>query len=126
MNFMSKQKRPRGRPRGSGKDDSRHLALVADLLVRKSGLSDTAAMKDVMNSSDDWDAASDDALIRRWQAKWKIHRISLMAAAHERASWASASLPELLALLDTPQDWPIVKAICELQASWRRLTALRL
>src|SRR5438046_8254784 len=121
---MSNQKRPRGRPRGSGKDDSRSLALVADLLVQKPGLTTTAAMMCVMRSCRVLEAASEPALIRRWQAKWKIHKVSLLAAARERAvGQPSAPLGELLALLNSDQrDWPIFKAISDLQASWQRLS----
>lgn len=82
---MANKHRPRGRPRGSGKNDTPHLAQVADLLVREPSLTPTAAMKRIMRSCKDWDAASEAALLRRWQGKWNVGRNTLLAEAREHA-----------------------------------------
>ncbi|HEX3495882.1 MAG TPA: hypothetical protein VHT02_01695 [Methylocella sp.] len=50
---MSIEKRPRGRPRGSGKNDLPHLAQVAHLIVRDPSLKPTTAMKRVMQGRKD-------------------------------------------------------------------------
>jgi hypothetical protein len=81
---MCNEKRPRGRPRGSGKDDSSVLARVADYLLSDTSLKPTTAMKRVMASRRDWHA-SDETLLRRWQVKWKRNGQALMEAASERA-----------------------------------------
>jgi hypothetical protein len=81
---MSTEKRPRGRPHGSGKDDSRYLEQVADLLVRDHSLKPTTAMKRIMLGRKDW-GATDATLLRRWQVKWRAKEGSLLAAARERA-----------------------------------------
>jgi hypothetical protein len=60
------------------------LAQVADLLVRDPLLKPTAAMKRVMRTREDW-GATDATLIRRWQAKFKVSRDALLAAARDRA-----------------------------------------
>jgi hypothetical protein len=78
---MTNNKRSRGRPRGSGKNDDRHLAQVADLLVQEPSLTATAAMKRIMSNCNDWDAASEPALIRRWQSKWKLNGEALLVKA---------------------------------------------
>jgi hypothetical protein len=88
---MTSGKRPRGRPRGSGKNDSRHLVQVADLLVREPSLAPTAAMTRIMRRCKDWDAASEPALIRRWQVKWKQQGEVLLDAARDRARPAPPS-----------------------------------
>jgi hypothetical protein len=77
-------KRPRGRPRGSGKNDRPYLEKIADLLLRDPSLTPTTAMKRIIRGKGDWDA-SDETLIRRWQVKWKEQSDSLMTAARERA-----------------------------------------
>ena len=124
---MSIEKRPRGRPRGSGKNDSRHLAQVADLLVREPSLTPTAAMRRIMRSCKDWDAASEPALIHRWQEKWKVNGVSLLAAAHERArprppavqlSWME--IWDMMKPIRDMQDSPTIKAIGDLQDSWQQ------
>lgn len=81
---MSIEKRPRGRPRGTGKNDILHLMRVADLLVSEPELKPTTAMKRVLREHKNW-RQTDPTLIRRWQVKWKANRVLLLAAAHERA-----------------------------------------
>ncbi len=80
---MTPEKRPRGRPRGSGKNDTPYLAQVADLMVSDPSLKPTTAMKRVMLGHK-W-TETDQTLIRRWQVKWKADGVSLLAAARERA-----------------------------------------
>ena len=84
MIAMASDKRPRGRPPGEGKKDSRYLMQVADLLVRDPSLKPTTAMKRVMCSRKDWDE-TDETLLRRWQIKWKKNGESFLGAARERS-----------------------------------------
>src|SRR5580658_4387976 len=79
---MSNDKRPRGRPRGTGKNDEPYLAQVAELLIREPSLKPTTAMKRVMMRHA-W-TETDETLIRRWQVKWKAIGLSLLAAVRER------------------------------------------
>jgi hypothetical protein len=79
---MSDAKRPRGRPRGTGKDDTTYLQQVAGLLVRDPTLKPTTAMKRVM-ASRSW-AETEPTLIRRWQSKWQRDRANFLAAEQER------------------------------------------
>ena len=74
--MSSDTKRPRGRPKGSGKDDSKDLYRIADLLVADPSLKPTTAIKRIgrHNPSD----------IRRLQVKWKATRDDLLAAANKR------------------------------------------
>jgi hypothetical protein len=88
---MSIEKRPRGRPRGSGKNDLPQLAQVADLLVCDPSLRPTTAMKRIMRSAKNWEAR-DETLLRRWQVKWKEHGVSLIEVARERAQPRPAAL----------------------------------
>jgi hypothetical protein len=88
---MNGEKRKRGRPIGSGKNDTRYLARVADLLAQEPALTPTGAMRRVMQACTGWDAASKTALIRRWQAKWKTEGNALLTEARERARPRPAS-----------------------------------
>jgi hypothetical protein len=76
--------RPRGRPRGTGKNDKPCLAWIADLLVAEPTLKPTTAMRRVIASRNDW-GTSDESLLRRWQVKWQADRASLLVAAQKRA-----------------------------------------
>ncbi|TIL23799.1 MAG: hypothetical protein E5Y88_21600 [Mesorhizobium sp.] len=78
-------KRSRGRPRGTGKNDTVFLTMVADLMVKTPGLKYTTAMTRIVRQRTDWDAASPEAAVRRWQVKWKVQGEALLAATHERA-----------------------------------------
>lgn len=80
------EKRSRGRPLGTGKNDSTFLANIADLLIATPGLLPTTAMKRVAAVRKDWLAASPEAVIRRWQVKWKTEGLAALAAARERAA----------------------------------------
>jgi hypothetical protein len=71
------RKRKRGRPRGSGKDDSAALDRIANLLVADQSLKHTTAIKRIgfRNPAD----------IRRLQVKWKDGREDLLADARKRS-----------------------------------------
>jgi len=85
-------KHPRGRPRGSGKDDMPYLMRVADLIARDASLKPTAAMKRVMRSRTDWQE-TEETLLRRWQVKWKADGESLMVASRARNRPQHYSVP---------------------------------
>jgi len=107
---MSNHKRPRGRPRGTGKNDSPYLALVADILIREPSLKPTTAMKRIIMMRYDW-LETDETLIRRWQVKWKSTGDSLLTAARERAR------PPLNAVPTRPTDMTWMLAIRNMQDS---------
>jgi hypothetical protein len=124
---MPIEKRPRGRPRGSGKDDSRPLAQVADLLVREPLLKPTTAIKRIVRKCNDRNVASEAALVRRLQAKWKENGNSLLTAARERPPtvlflWMEIirNLRDLCQQFRNLQDSPLIKAFRELQAAIQR------
>lgn len=79
------QKRSRGRPRGTGKNDQQFLAMIADLVIKPPGMAPTTAMKRIVATRKDWNAASPEAAIRRWQEKWSKQTEALLAAAKARA-----------------------------------------
>lgn len=74
----------RGRPRGTGKNDTPYLMQVAEFMVADPKLKPTTAMKRVIATRREW-GASDDTLLRRWQGKWKNVGADLLAAAKNRA-----------------------------------------
>lgn len=78
-------KRSRGRPQGTGKDDIPYLTQVADFILADPNLKPTTAMKRVLAVGHPW-AETDETLLRRWQAKWKVSGGSLLASAIERAA----------------------------------------
>jgi hypothetical protein len=80
---MSIQKRRRGRPPGSGKNDSARLAEVAALILREAALKPTTAMKRIMRTRHS--PESDDTLLRRLQCKWRKQGARLLAEARDRA-----------------------------------------
>ncbi len=121
---MSTTRRQRGRPRGSGKDDSAPLAKVADMMVHNPSLKPTTAMRRVLRDCDHRGEATDPTLLRRWQGKWKADRNSLLAAARDRARPRSAPVPvdipgfawgdAMMALRETGSAWgDAMKAIRE-------------
>lgn len=76
------EKRPRGRPKGSGIKDDRHLDAVADLLVRQPALKKTPAIsRIVQNAFPDhkWESAE-----RRFLRKWNKSAEERLEAARER------------------------------------------
>lgn len=74
---MTTEKKSRGRPRGTGKNDEPVLAAVADMIVVKPGLRPTTAMKRVFPTARDAD-------IRRLQLKWRDQSARLIDAARSR------------------------------------------
>lgn len=73
---LANGKRPRGRPKGSGKDDRPTLEKVADMLVESSDLTPSAAMRRC--------GATDPSHLRRLQVKWKASGASYLEAAQTR------------------------------------------
>lgn len=83
-------KRLRGRPAGSGIDDSRFLYEIADLLAADTHLKPTTAMRRVIKTRNGaWIAHSENAMLRRLQDKWKSHKVELVAEAKRRQQLAS-------------------------------------
>ena len=74
---MTIEKRRRGRPLDSCKDDSHLLAQVADILVSDRKLKPTTAIKRVL-------ASPDPSPIRRLQSKWKQDGSVYLAQAQNR------------------------------------------
>lgn len=117
---MTNVKRQRGRPRGSGKDDTPYLIRTADLLVRNPSMKPTAAMNHLIKKRKDWDA-TDTTLLRRWQVKWKANRDELLAAANERAQLRPPAAPahlkifSLMQALKTVESSPFFKMFRDAQ-----------
>jgi hypothetical protein len=74
---MSTEKRSRGRPPGTGKDDRKVLESVADMVVANPTMRPTTAMRRVAPKATE-------AEVRRFQVKWKEGREVLLNAARER------------------------------------------
>lgn len=74
---MSNNKRGRGRPRGTGLDDSPTLKKVADLLADDPSLAPTTAMKRVLPKPDE-------TTVRRLQVKWREQGAKYLADAQAR------------------------------------------
>jgi hypothetical protein len=117
---MTNIKRPRGRPRGSGKDDTPYFIRIADLLVHNPSMKPTAAMKLLIKERNDW-GATDATLLRRWQVKWKANGEKLLAAAHERAQPRPPPPPvhltnfSLMQALKAVESSPLFKIIRDAQ-----------
>lgn len=71
--------RRRGRPPGTGRDDSRTLTAVADILRAHPGMKATTAMRRQAGGT------ATDSNLRRLQVKWKAEGSRLMAEAEARA-----------------------------------------
>lgn len=67
----------RGRPRGTGIDDTPTLAEVADILLASPGMRPTTAMKRAVRGVEA-------TQLRRLQEKWRVHGGRLLAEARER------------------------------------------
>lgn len=80
------QKRTRGRPKGSGIDDARHLEAVADLLVRNRDMKKTPAIEAVVQRAFPENQFS--AAVRRLLRKWNASEPDYRAAASERLAEA--------------------------------------
>ena len=66
-----------------------------------------------MRSFNDWDAASESALIRRWQGKWKLNRDALRAAAREHVRPRPAAAPHQPEWLVTEETLRAARAAFE-------------
>ena len=75
-------KRGRGRPTGTGKNDSPTLNKIADLMVADPKLKVTPAIRRVIGNPDD-------ATVRRLQVKWQSGGDKHLAAAQDRRTVAS-------------------------------------
>ncbi len=82
--MMNSSKRGRGRPIGTGKDDTPTLNKVADLMAADPRLKVTPAIRQVLGNPDA-------ATVRRLQVKWQTGRDKHLAAAQDRRSVASMS-----------------------------------
>ena len=87
---MTTVKRLRGRPRGTGKNDTRQLEQVAEFMISNLSLKPTTAMKQVIASRKSWDA-SDETLLRRWQEKWKMQGAKFLTQARQQAEAKKAA-----------------------------------
>ena len=76
---MPIEKRKRGRPVGTGLDDTPMLIRMADLMVANRGLKPTTAIKRLVPHADE-------AQIRRLQIKWRAGSSELMQDARRRAT----------------------------------------
>jgi hypothetical protein len=74
-------KRGRGRPIGTGKDDSYTLSRVADLIAANPALRPTTAIKRVLDTLDP-------SIIRRLQVKWRAGKDEHLAQARSRRAVA--------------------------------------
>lgn len=78
--------RKRGRPAGSGIDDSRFLMEVADLMHANPALKARGAMNQVIRRHKGTSRVhSEAAMLRRLQDKWQKQGVALLAQAQRRA-----------------------------------------
>ena len=80
---MTGERRPRGRPCGTGKDDRADLNRVADLLLKEPPLTRAGAMRRVMKTRPR--PETEQTLLRRWHGKWQREGATIMEAARNRA-----------------------------------------
>lgn len=94
---MTHQKRPRGRPAGTGKNDKPYLLEVAEFLINDPKLKPTGAMRQVIRNHADkgFGGTTDETLIRRWQVKWAQDSKRFMSFAKQRAASLHQSHPNL-------------------------------
>lgn len=74
---MTYDRKRRGRPKGSEKDDTKILVAIADMLTENPDMKATAAMRRIKRDASD-------AEIHRWQDKWKQRKTGLLAEAAVR------------------------------------------
>jgi len=109
--MTNQPRQPRGRPKGTGKDDSTALNRIADLLLADPSLKPTTAMRriGVHNESD----------TRRLQVKWKADGAALLTAARKRKNEVERARP----LADPPRDlFAAMSAIAARTEEIRRAT----
>ena len=100
---MNSTKRNRGRPRGTGLDDSPMLKKMADLLAADPKLKPTRAIKRVLEQPGETN-------VRRLQGKWKDDGARYLADAQARR----AAVPVPARQLSAPQSLRTVHEIAEL------------
>lgn len=81
---MSSTKRNRGRPRGTGLDDSPTLRKVADMLAASPSIKPTAAIKRALDKPTE-------TAVRRLQGKWKDQGARYLAEARARRTSVTAA-----------------------------------
>jgi hypothetical protein len=125
------EKRTRGRPIGSDINDQDFLREIADMLERNPRIKATSAMRQVMKVRDgQWVAASEDAMIRRLQVKWKAQKAVLQTQAKQRAEERErpATLNDLvdigLRARDVWRAWQTPENLAGLQRFADRATAV--
>ena len=82
---MKTEKRQRGRPIGTGLDDSPELSALADVLLEFPNLKPTTAMRKIL-------LRPSEAAVRRLQSKWKKQREGLLDEAEQRLAARPAKL----------------------------------
>jgi len=126
---MTAEKKPRGRPKGTGIDDGPVLLQMAKLIAAEPGLKPTTALKRIVKRPRE-------SLVRRIQIKWKcdgaglllklqvrrsegraktsvaLHEIALMRAA-QRAAQAHAIMAGMLGMGENPT----LRAMREIRSS---------
>jgi len=125
------EKRMRGRPTGTGIDDQRFLNEVADLLENDPRMKPTAAMRHVIKiRKGQWNAASEEAMMRRLQEKWKASKSVLQNQAKARAEEKrrSTTLVDLvnigLNVAQTIKAWQTPENIALLQRAADNIAAM--
>lgn len=87
---MIPDKRKRGRPTGTGKNDTLYLQRIADLLLAEPKLKPTTAIKRVIFKRAD-QSEQDITLVRRLQGKWQTVGPELLQVARQRAEQKAAA-----------------------------------
>ncbi len=119
------EKRKRGRPQGSGKNDDQTLMRVARKMVRDASLKPTTAMWRVINEHRDR-PETDETLLRRLQVKWRAHGAEYLARARREMQPARAmTVAEAIAAMVPLQnfrvaDMPVLTEIHEMMANAQR------
>jgi hypothetical protein len=107
-------KKPRGRPRGSEKDDNCLLEAVARLLVVDETMKPTTAIKRVIAECKTC-LEIDPTLLRRLQRKWKERGIFFLTAARFKEKLRPCRPEDKPPFI--PTDFPFDEPICKL--AWR-------
>lgn len=93
--MSNSSKRPRGRPKGSGKNDTPDLVKVADLIAHDPTLRPTTAIKRVLASKKLQPGEMEQTVLRRLQHKWTIEGPLLLAQAQYRRAATPSSTGSL-------------------------------
>lgn len=114
---MTSEIRRRGRPCGTGKNDTSHLRRVADLLIENPKMTATSAMKQILRTDED-NTATLESRVRRLQGKWRrekeVHlsdaRARMRACTEvRRAQVSGARLNEIASALGVVQSGAIAQ-----------------